>query len=56
MKTPRTIAGYIRLIRRIELVSPCLLKGWDKLNKDEQEKIELMAVEISNHINEIKGA
>ena len=53
-KNPKTIKGYISLIRKIELIDPKSLKGFDLLPKDEQEIIGILDADISNQINEIK--
>ncbi len=49
----KTIKTYISIIRKIELVSPTLLKGFDKLSNKEKELIEILDAEISNNINEV---
>jgi len=54
MKTPTTIKGYISLIRKIELIGPQSLKGFEKLSEEDKEILSYMSGEISNHINEIK--
>jgi len=53
MKTPKTIKGYIKLLKKIEKISPQLLKGFEQLPVSEKEKIEILDAELSNLINEI---
>lgn len=52
-KEPRTIKGYISLIKKIELIDPSSLKGFDKLSLEYQEILSFLSVDISNYINEI---
>lgn len=55
MKLPKTINGYISLLRQIEAeISPCYLKGFDKLSIEDQEIICLLDTDLSNYVNEIK--
>ncbi len=55
MKFPKTIKGYINMMKRIEKeLSPSLLKGFDELDDDTKETLEYLDAEISNYINEIK--
>lgn len=54
MKKPTTIKGYINLIRKIELIDPSSLKGYEKLPKNTKNEIGRLSAEISNIINEIE--
>lgn len=49
----KTIKTYISTIRKIERISPILLKGFNKLSNKDKEFIEILDAEISNNINEI---
>ena len=53
MRNPRTIAGYISMIRTIERISPMHLKGFDALPEKEKEILCLMDTDISNYVNKI---
>ena len=55
MKLPKTIKGWILLMRDIECHSIVILKGFDDLPSEDQEMLKILDAEISNHINEIKS-
>ncbi len=54
MYEPTTVKGFITLMRRIELMIPESLKGFDDLSEDDKQYIRDMSSEISNHINEVE--
>lgn len=54
MENPKTVKGYISLIRKIELISPSELKGFDNLPEEYREILSYLSADISNHINEIE--
>ncbi|WP_431129697.1 hypothetical protein [Flagellimonas flava] len=53
MYNPKTIKGYISMIKKIEKISPQYLKGFDDLDDEQQFIVVNLDVEISNWINEI---
>lgn len=55
MRMPKTIKGYISLIRRIEEVSVKSLKGFDDLSEHDKEILTFLDGNISNDINEIES-
>ena len=55
MKLPKTIKGWILMMREIECHSLVTLKGFDNLPPEDQEMLKIFDAEISNHINEIKS-
>lgn len=55
MKEPKTIKGYILMMRRIEKIPCSLLKGYDKLPHSDQNELSGLSGSIGNHINEVKS-
>jgi hypothetical protein len=55
VRIPKTIRGYILMMREIECFSPSLCKGYDELPKQDKEYLIIMVAEISNNLNEIKS-
>ena len=55
MRKPKTIKGYISLIRQLEKIHPTWLKGFDALPEEDKENLTALDVEISNSINEVKS-
>lgn len=54
MRFPKTIKGYISLMRAIERdLFPGLIKGFDKLSSEDRGYLHQMDAEISNCINEV---
>ena len=53
MKSPKTIKGYISLIKKIEKIIPSELDGFDDLNDYTQDLLTELSAAISNRINEI---
>ena len=54
MKMPKTINGYISLMKKIEKeLSPQNLKGFENITKEKKELLTNLDAEISNHINEL---
>ena len=53
MKSPKTIKGYISLIKKIEKIPPSFLEGFDDLDDYTQDLIAELYAAISNRINEI---
>jgi len=54
LEKPKTIRGYVNLIRKIELIDPSALKGYEKLSKKTKDEIGKLSAEISNIVNEIE--
>ena len=52
MKEPKTIKGYIKLIRNIEKIAVSTLKGYDDLNQEQKNILSEISGQISNNINE----
>lgn len=52
MKEPKTIKGYIKLIRNIEKIAVNTLKGYDNLNQEQKNILSEISGQISNNINE----
>lgn len=52
MKEPKTIKGYIKLIRNIEKIAVSTLKGYDNLNQEQKNILSEIGGQISNNINE----
>lgn len=52
MKEPKTIKGYIKLIRNIEKIAVSTLKGYDNLNQEQKNILSEISGQISNNINE----
>lgn len=55
MANMKTIQQYINLMRRIEGAGVSLLKGFEKLSKQDQELLSDLDAEISNYINEVEA-
>ncbi len=55
MELPKTIKGWILLMREIECHSITTLKGFDDLPYEDQEMLKVFDAELSNHINEVKS-
>ncbi len=55
MRLPKTIKGWILMMREIECNSIVTLKGFDDLPIEDQEMLKILDAEISNHINEVKS-
>lgn len=55
MRLPKTIKGWISLMREIECHSIVILKGFENLPYEDQEMLKVLDAEISNCINEIKS-
>lgn len=55
MYLPKTIKGWILMMREIECHSIVVLKGFDNLPAEDQEMLIILDAEISNHINEVKS-
>ncbi len=55
MRLPKTIKGWISMMREIECNSIMMLKGFDSLPVEDQEMLKVFDAEISNHINEVKS-
>ena len=55
MELPKTIKGWILLMRKIECHSIVTLKGFDSLPIEDREILKILDAEISNHINEVKS-
>lgn len=53
MKEPKTIKGYISMMKKIELMIPSCMNGFDDLPKDIQDDLNELSAAISNRINEI---
>ena len=53
MKEPKTLKGYISLLRFIEQINPAEMKGFEKLTIEEQELLKTNWAEFSNIINEL---
>lgn len=52
-KEPKTIKGYISLLKFLEQINPAEMKGFDKLSKEKQEELMTNWCEFSNIINEL---
>ncbi len=53
MRMPKTVEGYVSLIRQIEQqVIISNLKGFDNLTNDKQKILQILDAEISNNVNE----
>ena len=56
MQRPKTIKGYISIIRMLESkVFPSEMKGFDKLPEEEQKILNGLDADISNSINEVES-
>ncbi len=58
MKTPTTIRGYFSLMKKIELIDPTDLVGYDDLPQEIKDDISELSGNISNtvfswHTNEV---
>ena len=51
MKFPKTVKGYIKLLKQLEKQSPTILKGFEKLSESEQKELRCFDAELSNIIN-----
>jgi hypothetical protein len=54
MKEPKTIKGYIAMIKLIEKMTVFDKKGFDKLPEKQQSALIALSAEISNRIDEIQ--
>lgn len=54
MKEPKTIVGYINLIRKIEKFSVSDKLGFDKLEAKKRDALMELSASISNIINELE--
>lgn len=52
MKHPKTIKGYIKLVRKLECIPLTFLKGFDKLTEQQKQQLYELSGSISNNINE----
>lgn len=55
MKLPKTIRGWISIMRTLEGESICRLRGFDSLSAEDKEHLMILNAEISNNINEVKA-
>ena len=53
MKKPKTIKGWLSIMRMIESIPISHLKGFDELKIDDKEKLKFLSGEISNGIQDI---
>lgn len=53
MKEPKTIKGYISIIRWIEKITITDKSGFDKLSKNQQDALLELSAAISNRIEDI---
>jgi hypothetical protein len=54
MEKPKTIKGYITMMRKIETFTVSDLKGFDKLSQETKDNLGELLGSISNIVNEIK--
>ena len=50
----KTILTYIKTLKKLELISPSALKGFDKLSNVKQEILNNCSAELSNSLGELK--
>jgi hypothetical protein len=53
MKEPKTIKGYISIIKWIEKITITDKSGFDKLSKNQQDALLELSAAISNRIEDI---
>lgn len=53
MKEPKTIKGYISIIKWIEKITITDKSGFDKLSKSQQDALLELSAAISNRIEDI---
>ena len=53
MKEPKTIKGYISIIKWIEKIAITDKSGFDKLSKNQQDALLELSAAISNRIEDI---
>lgn len=53
MKEPKTIKGYISIIKWIEEITITDKSGFDKLSKNQQDALLELSAAISNRIEDI---
>ena len=54
MRVPKTIKGYISLMKRIEMLSPSDFKGFDDLCDDDKFLLQELNAEISNKLHDLE--
>lgn len=54
MKEPKTIKGYISIIKWIEKITITDKSGFDKLSKKQQDALLELSAAISNRIEDIE--
>ena len=52
----KTIKSYLKLLRKVEMISASSLKCYDKLSDEQKEILRYLNAEISNHLGEFKDA
>ena len=52
MRDPKTIKGYISLMRQVEMIIPYMLKGHDELPQNDKDILDDLSCSISNVFNE----
>lgn len=55
MKQPKTIKGYLSILRKLESTGHTTLRDYDKLNPEQKQLIGFMSGEIGNILGEFKS-